>query len=67
MKKYNVTFKDIFELTAKNDEAKLQEVAPVDEATLAMVIEHLPSPRQAQAYRIPHLWHGDIDSPDGRR
>lgn len=66
MKKYNVTFKDIFELTAKNDEAKLQEVAPVDEATLAMVIEHLPSPKEAQAYRIPHLWHGDINSVDGK-
>ncbi len=66
MKKYNVTFKHIFELTAKNDETKLQEAAPIDEATLAMVIEHLPSPKEAQVYRIPHLWHGDINSEDGK-
>ncbi len=66
MKKYNVTFKDIFELTAKNDEAKLQEVAPVDEATLAMIIDHLPNPKEAQSYRIPHLWHGDLESTDGK-
>ncbi|MCL4375859.1 GTP-binding protein, partial [Candidatus Marsarchaeota archaeon] len=58
MQKYKVTFKDIFDLTAKNDEQKLQEVAPIDEATLSMIIKHLPNPRQAQAYRIPHLWHG---------
>ncbi|MDE1861090.1 MAG: elongation factor EF-2 [Candidatus Micrarchaeota archaeon] len=64
-KKYNVTFKDIFELTAKNDEKKLQEVAPVDEATLAMIVDHLPNPKKAQGYRIPHLWHGDIKSEDG--
>ncbi len=66
MKKYNVTFKDIFELTAKNDEAKLQQVAPIDEATLSMMIEHLPNPKVAQAYRIPLLWHGDINSEDGK-
>ncbi len=66
MEKYNVKFKDIFELTAKNDEAKLQEVAPIDEATLTMMIEHLPNPADAQKYRIPHLWHGDITSPDGK-
>ncbi|MDE1823032.1 MAG: elongation factor EF-2 [Candidatus Micrarchaeota archaeon] len=59
MKKYKVTFKEIFALTAAGDEKRLQEVAPIDEAVLAMVIEHLPSPKVAQAYRIPNLWHGD--------
>ncbi|MDE1845893.1 MAG: elongation factor EF-2 [Candidatus Micrarchaeota archaeon] len=62
---HKVTFKDIFALTAANNEAELQRVAPIDEATLTMIIEHLPNPRQAQAYRIPYLWHGDIASPDG--
>ncbi len=66
MKKYKVTFKDIYALTAANDEEKLQAVAPIDEAALQMIIEHLPDPSVAQAYRIPHLWHGDINSPDGK-
>ncbi len=66
MEKYKVTFKDIFDLTEKQDEAKLQEVAPIDEATLTMMIEHLPNPAQAQKYRIPHLWHGDMSSEDGK-
>ncbi len=66
MEKYKTTFKQIFELTEKGDEAKLQEVAPIDEAILSMCIEHLPSPREAQKYRIPLLWHGDLDSEDGK-
>jgi elongation factor 2 len=66
MEKYKVTFKDIYELTEAKDFTKLQEVAPIDEATLTMIIEHLPTPTEAQAYRIPHLWHGDLNSEDGK-
>lgn len=66
MKKYNTNFKQIFDLTAKQDEAELQRVAPIDEATLSMCIEHLPSPREAQSYRIPNLWHGDLNTEDGK-
>ena len=46
MDKYKTTFKQIFELTMKGEEGlkKLQEIAPIDEATLAMIIDHLPTP-----------------------
>ncbi|MCL4411559.1 elongation factor EF-2 [Candidatus Marsarchaeota archaeon] len=66
MDKYKTTFKDIFALTAAQDEKKLQEVAPIDEAVLTMIIDHLPSPQVAQKYRIPQIWHGDLNSPDGQ-
>jgi elongation factor 2 len=66
MDKYKTTFKDIFALTAASDEKKLQEVAPIDEAVLTMIIDHLPSPHIAQRYRIPQIWHGDLNSPDGK-
>ncbi len=66
MNKYKVTFKDIFTLSEKGDLAKLQEVAPIDEATLSMIIEHLPDPSIAQPYRIPKLWHGDVETEDGK-
>ncbi len=68
MKKNNVNFKHVFELTAQGEEGlkKLQEIAPIDEATLAMVVEHLPSPRVAQKYRIPQIWHGDLNSEEGK-
>jgi elongation factor 2 len=66
MEKYNTSFKQIFALTEADDITKLQEVAPIDEATLTMIIEHLPTPKTAQAYRIPHLWHGDLESLEGK-
>ncbi len=66
MQKYNTGFKRIYELTEKQDMKTLQEVAPIDETTLTMIIEHLPSPREAQKYRIPHLWHGDLQSEAGK-
>jgi len=66
MEKYKITFKNIFALTAAGEEEKLQEVAPIDEAVLSMIIEHLPNPKEAQPYRIPHLWHGDLNSEVGK-
>jgi len=66
MKKYNTTFKDIFELTAAGDEKRLQEIAPIDEVTIMMMIEHLPDPKEAQKYRVPQIWHGDLNSDDGK-
>jgi elongation factor 2 len=66
METKNATFKQVFDLTAKNDLEALQELCPIDEATLAMVVEHLPNPAEAQPYRIPQIWHGDLNSPDGK-
>ena len=65
MEKYKINFKQVFELTQQGEEGlkKLQELAPIDEATLAMIIDHLPPPNVAQRYRIPQIWHGDIGSP----
>ncbi len=64
--KNRISFKDIFELTEKNDIPKLQEIAPIDESVLQMIVDHLPTPRQAQVYRIPQIWHGDLESPAGK-
>ncbi|MGC8676154.1 MAG: elongation factor EF-2 [Candidatus Micrarchaeia archaeon] len=66
MEKYKVTFKDIFELTAKGDMEKLREIAPIDEAVLNMIVEHLPNPKEAQPYRLPNIWHGDLNSEEGK-
>ena len=68
MDKYKITFKEIFEYTMQGEEGlkKLQEVAPIDEAVLAMIIDHLPPPDIAQQYRIPQIWHGDINSVEGK-
>jgi elongation factor 2 len=65
MKKSGTTFKDIYEYCEKGDQKALSKKAPLHKVLLNMVIRHLPSPEEAQIYRIPHIWHGDITTPAG--
>ncbi|MEM4634109.1 MAG: EF-Tu/IF-2/RF-3 family GTPase, partial [Candidatus Anstonellaceae archaeon] len=44
----------------------LVEKSPLDEVLLEMVIDHLPNPLVAQKYRIPVIWKGDLESPEGK-
>lgn len=69
MQKNNITFKDIIDAYEGNDEEKrkaLAAKAPLHEVVLDMVIEHFPTPAEAQKYRIPKVWHGDLDSEVGQ-
>ncbi|MDE1871625.1 MAG: elongation factor EF-2 [Candidatus Micrarchaeota archaeon] len=68
MDKYKINFKQVFEYSSQGPEGikKLQELAPIDDAILAMIIDHLPPPDVAQKYRIPQIWHGDISSAAGQ-
>lgn len=38
----------------------------MSEVLLGMVVEHLPSPKVSQEYRVPNIWEGDIESPAGQ-
>ncbi len=66
MKKTGITFKDIYEHASKGDHQTLAKMAPVTKVVLDMVIKHLPSPIDAQKYRIPIIWKGDPDSEVGK-
>ncbi|MDP1694450.1 MAG: elongation factor EF-2 [Candidatus Woesearchaeota archaeon] len=71
MKNKNVSFKDIVNLykedvTEENRQKWIWEKAPVFEVILDMVIKHLPNPLEAQKYRIPHIWHGDLETQFGK-
>mgnify|MGYP003969140325 CR=1 FL=1 len=69
MKSKGISFKDIIDAyNTGNDEdwKKLADKAPLSEVALDMVAKHCPSPAEAQKYRIPHLWTGDVDSRIGR-
>ncbi len=68
MKKSGVTFKDIIELSEKGPEGEkeLAKRAPLHVIVLDMVIKHLPNPLDAQKYRIPKIWPGDIESEVGK-
>ena len=70
MQKKGITFKDIFRLYTEMDETQKREWvwknAPLYEVLLDMVVKHLPDPLEAQKYRIPKIWHGEIDSDFGK-
>ncbi|MFH1432350.1 MAG: elongation factor EF-2 [archaeon] len=66
MKKTGVTFKEIIELTNAGQEKELAKKAKIHEVILDMVINQLPNPAQAQKYRIPRIWTGDISTPEGQ-
>ena len=40
--------------------------APLYEVLFDMAVKHLPNPLEAQKYRIPKIWHGDLDSEFGK-
>jgi len=69
MQKKGIGFKDIIDNQNKEgDERKdwFWENAPLHEVLLDSVVKHLPSPVEAQKYRIPKIWPGDIDSEFGK-
>jgi elongation factor 2 len=69
MKKRGITFKDIFTLVEMPDQERKEWIwknAPLYEVLLDMAVKHLPSPLDAQKYRIPKIWKGDLDSEMGK-
>ncbi len=69
MKEKGITFNDIIEAYDSGDEEKIKELAkkaPLHEVVLDMVIKHHPSPKEAQQYRIPKIWRGDLESEEGK-
>ncbi len=66
MKERGVTFKDIYEHLNNGTQKELAKIAPLHDILLDMIIKHLPNPVEAQKYRIPHIWHGDIGSDIGK-
>ncbi len=69
MKKKGVNFKDIlslYEMTEEDRKEWCWKNAPLFDVILDMVVKHLPNPLEAQRYRIPKIWRGDIDSELGK-
>ena len=68
MKKKGISFKEVIEAYSSQEEAykELAKKAPLHHVVLNMVISHHPSPKDAQKYRIPKIWRGDIESKLGQ-
>lgn len=59
-------FKDIIEYLRSGRDKELASELPLCDVLLNMVVEHLPSPNEAQSYRVPKIWNGDVDSTAGK-
>ncbi len=69
MEKKGISFKDIYKLYDVSEEERKKwvwEKAPLYEVVLDMAVKHLPNPIEAQKYRIPKIWFGDLDSEFGK-
>ena len=66
MKKTNISFKDIYDHCAKGTQKELAKKAPIHQVILDMVIKHLPNPLEAQKYKVPVIWHGDLTTKVGK-
>jgi len=63
--KKGIGMKDVIAAYTAADKTKLNELAqqaPIDEALLDSVIKFVPDPVEAQKYRIPKIWKGDLDN-----
>lgn len=67
MKKSGITFKEIIDRTNEGKEEELSKKAKLHEIILDMVIKHLPNPKEAQKYRIPKIWTGEIETEEGKQ
>ncbi len=68
VKKKGIKIMDMINAYAKGKEAveELQKLIPLHEALLDAVIKFVPNPREAQRYRIPKIWKGNLDSELGK-
>jgi len=61
-----VRFSDVVDAYNAGTVEELQKKSPLHEAILNMSIASIPPPHEAQRYRIPKIWHGDVDSEVGK-
>ncbi|MFP4111997.1 MAG: elongation factor EF-2 [Candidatus Woesearchaeota archaeon] len=68
MQAHNISFKDIIDAYEAGSEnyKELRKKCPLHVVLLNAVIRHLPGPADSQAYRIPRLWTGEMDSADAK-
>ena len=61
-----ITFRDIISYYEEGRVEELKEEFPLHRAVLDMVVEHIPNPIEAQKYRVPRIWRGDLNSEIGQ-
>ncbi|MEM3616829.1 MAG: elongation factor EF-2 [Candidatus Bathyarchaeia archaeon] len=61
-----VKFSDIMEAYTRGEHQKLAQLIPLHNAILDMVVKNIPNPIEAQKYRLPRIWKGDLTSEIGQ-
>lgn len=61
-----VKFDYIIDAYERGNHEELARDFPLYVALLDMVVEHIPNPREAQKYRVPRLWRGELSSEIGK-
>jgi elongation factor 2 len=61
-----IRFHDVVNAYRKGGHQKLAELAPLHDAILDMTAKNIPSPVDAQKYRIPKIWKGELNSEIGQ-
>ncbi len=66
MQETEINFNDIYNYCKDDNQKELADRVPIHQVLLGMVVEHLPSPDISQAYRVPTIWSGDLESEEGQ-
>ena len=66
MQETGINFNDIYQYCTDDNQKELAQKVPLHQVLLGMVVEHLPSPAKSQAYRVPIIWSGDLESEEGQ-
>lgn len=64
--KKGIKFSDVVDAYVKGEYEKLPELLPLHTAILDMAVRNMPNPIEAQKYRIPKIWKGEIESEVGQ-
>ncbi|MCD6230056.1 MAG: elongation factor EF-2 [Candidatus Diapherotrites archaeon] len=66
MKKTGMSFKDIYDGCKQEKQDELAKKIPLYRVVLEMALDKFPNPIEAQKYRIPKIWKGDLESEMGK-
>jgi elongation factor 2 len=65
-KQQGIKFQEVIKAVTAGEHSGLKKRLPVYEAIFDMVINRIPSPREAQEYRIVKIWDGQVGSKVGK-
>ncbi|MEM3703887.1 MAG: elongation factor EF-2 [Candidatus Bathyarchaeia archaeon] len=61
-----IKIKEIIEAYLEGNHRSLERLIPLHDAVMDMIVNNIPSPAEAQKYRLPKIWRGEINSEVGR-